>query len=73
MSRKPVDSSRYDAANLEWAKGFLANWEAAKLPEDGMVRVARATVDRLEPQKNLDRPTPEEGKESQWQSSTPKA
>lgn len=62
MSRKAIDTARIDAANLTWAKSFLANWEAAKLPEDGMVRVARMTVERLEPQ-ILDRPTPDEGKE----------
>ena len=63
MSRKPVDTARYDADNLAWAKRILSNPRLHEHPYDGAVQVARMIVERLEQQKNLDRQMPDEGKE----------
>ena len=46
-ARKPIDTTRYDALNLEFARRVLANPNVAQYEDGAMVKWARMVVERI--------------------------
>ena len=46
-ARKPVNTAKYDAINLEWARRVLADPLAEHRIGIGLVKVARMVVERM--------------------------